>query len=108
MVAKTTAVRSPMATSGMAVDAPIPGISRRALALQRRLGSATVACLVAFALVPDARSIVAPSLRCGATGRGRLSARFASRAMPLCWTLDKIGQSAAPSRIRARACGSTA
>ena len=55
--------------------------------------SATVAGLVAFALGTETLgSIVAPALRCGATGLrptfGRVSR---AGAMPLCWTLDKIG-----------------
>jgi Asp-tRNA(Asn)/Glu-tRNA(Gln) amidotransferase A subunit family amidase len=56
-------------------------------------GSATAAALVGFSLGTETLgSIVAPSLRCGATGLrptfGRVSR---SGAMPLCWTLDKIG-----------------
>jgi Asp-tRNA(Asn)/Glu-tRNA(Gln) amidotransferase A subunit family amidase len=55
--------------------------------------SATVAGLCAFAIGTETLgSIVAPSLRCGATGLrptfGRVSR---AGAMPLCWTLDKIG-----------------
>ena len=55
--------------------------------------SATVAGLCAFAIGTETLgSIVAPSLRCGATGL-RPSFGRVSRvgAMPLCWTLDKIG-----------------
>ncbi len=56
-------------------------------------GAATAAGLVGFSLGTETLgSIVAPSLRCGATGLrptfGRVSR---SGAMPLCWTLDKIG-----------------
>jgi Asp-tRNA(Asn)/Glu-tRNA(Gln) amidotransferase A subunit family amidase len=55
--------------------------------------SATAAALVGFSLGTETLgSIVAPSLRCGTTGLrptfGRVSR---SGAMPLCWTLDKIG-----------------
>jgi Asp-tRNA(Asn)/Glu-tRNA(Gln) amidotransferase A subunit family amidase len=55
--------------------------------------SATVAGLCGFAIGTETLgSIVAPSLRCGATGLrptfGRVSR---TGAMPLCWTLDKIG-----------------
>ncbi len=55
--------------------------------------SATAAGLVGFALGTETLgSIVAPSLRCGTTGLrptfGRVSR---TGAMPLCWTLDKIG-----------------
>ena len=56
-------------------------------------GSATAAGLVGFAIGTETLgSIVSPSLRCGATGLrpsyGRVSRRG---AMPLCWSLDKIG-----------------
>jgi Asp-tRNA(Asn)/Glu-tRNA(Gln) amidotransferase A subunit family amidase len=56
-------------------------------------GSATAAGLVGFSLGTETLgSIVAPSLRCGVTGLrptfGRVSR---AGAMPLCWTLDKIG-----------------
>ena len=56
-------------------------------------GAATAAGLVGFSLGTETLgSIVAPSLRCGATGLrptfGRVSR---GGAMPLCWTLDKIG-----------------
>ena len=55
--------------------------------------SATAAGLVGFSLGTETLgSIVAPSLRCGATGLrptfGRVSR---TGAMALCWTLDKIG-----------------
>ncbi len=55
--------------------------------------SATAAGLVAFAIGTETLgSIVAPSARCGTTGLrpsfGRVSRRG---AMPLCWSLDKIG-----------------
>jgi len=55
--------------------------------------SATVAGLVAFALGTETLgSIVAPSLRCGATGLRPTFGRVSRvGAMPLCWTLDKIG-----------------
>ena len=56
-------------------------------------GSATAAGLVAFAIGTETLgSIVSPSVRCGTTGLrpsfGRVSRRG---AMPLCWSLDKIG-----------------
>jgi len=56
-------------------------------------GSATAAGLVGFSLGTETLgSIVAPSFRCGTTGLrptfGRVSR---TGAMPLCWTLDKIG-----------------
>ncbi len=56
-------------------------------------GSATAAGLFGFSLGTETLgSIVAPSLRCGATGLrptfGRVSR---TGAMALCWTLDKIG-----------------
>jgi Asp-tRNA(Asn)/Glu-tRNA(Gln) amidotransferase A subunit family amidase len=55
--------------------------------------SATAAGLVGFSLGTETvGSIVAPALRCGVTGLrptfGRVSR---TGAMPLCWTLDKIG-----------------
>lgn len=55
--------------------------------------SATAAGLVGFAIGTETLgSIVAPSIRCGTTGLrptfGRVSR---AGAMPLCWTLDKIG-----------------
>lgn len=55
--------------------------------------SATAAGLVGFSLGTETvGSIVAPSLRCGTVGLrptfGRVSR---TGAMPLCWTLDKIG-----------------
>jgi Asp-tRNA(Asn)/Glu-tRNA(Gln) amidotransferase A subunit family amidase len=55
--------------------------------------SATAAGLVGFALGTETLgSIVIPSLRCGTTGLrptfGRVSR---TGAMPLCWTLDKVG-----------------
>ena len=56
-------------------------------------GSATAAGLVGFAIGTETLgSIVAPSVRCGTTGLrptfGRVSR---AGAMPLCWSLDKIG-----------------
>jgi Asp-tRNA(Asn)/Glu-tRNA(Gln) amidotransferase A subunit family amidase len=55
--------------------------------------SATAAGLAAFAIGTETLgSIVAPSLRCGATGLRPTFGRVPrSGAMPLCWTLDKIG-----------------
>jgi Asp-tRNA(Asn)/Glu-tRNA(Gln) amidotransferase A subunit family amidase len=55
--------------------------------------SATAAGLVAFSLGTETLgSIVAPSLRCGATGLRPTFGRVPrTGAMPLCWTLDKIG-----------------
>jgi Asp-tRNA(Asn)/Glu-tRNA(Gln) amidotransferase A subunit family amidase len=55
--------------------------------------SATAAGLAAFALGTETLgSIVAPALRCGATGLRPTFGRVPrSGAMPLCWTLDKIG-----------------
>lgn len=55
--------------------------------------SATVAGLCAFAIGTETLgSIVAPSLRCGATGLRPTFGRVSRvGAMPLCWTLDKIG-----------------
>jgi Asp-tRNA(Asn)/Glu-tRNA(Gln) amidotransferase A subunit family amidase len=55
--------------------------------------SATVAGLVAFSLGTETLgSIVAPSLRCGATGLRPTFGRVSRvGAMPLCWTLDKVG-----------------
>jgi Asp-tRNA(Asn)/Glu-tRNA(Gln) amidotransferase A subunit family amidase len=55
--------------------------------------SATAAGLVAFSLGTETLgSIVAPSLRCGTTGLRPTFGRVPrSGAMPLCWTLDKIG-----------------
>jgi Asp-tRNA(Asn)/Glu-tRNA(Gln) amidotransferase A subunit family amidase len=55
--------------------------------------SATVAGLVAFSLGTETLgSIVAPALRCGATGLRPTFGRVSRvGAMPLCWTLDKIG-----------------
>jgi Asp-tRNA(Asn)/Glu-tRNA(Gln) amidotransferase A subunit family amidase len=55
--------------------------------------SATAAGLVGFAIGTETLgSIVSPSTRCGTTGlrptHGRVSRRG---AMPLCWSLDKIG-----------------
>jgi Asp-tRNA(Asn)/Glu-tRNA(Gln) amidotransferase A subunit family amidase len=55
--------------------------------------AATAAALVGFSLGTETLgSIVSPSMRCGATGLrptfGRVSR---TGAMPLCWTLDKIG-----------------
>ena len=56
-------------------------------------GSATAAGLVAFAIGTETLgSIVAPSLRCGTTGLRPTFGRVArTGAMPLCWSLDKIG-----------------
>jgi Asp-tRNA(Asn)/Glu-tRNA(Gln) amidotransferase A subunit family amidase len=55
--------------------------------------SATVAGLVGFSLGTETLgSIVAPALRCGATGLRPTFGRVSRvGAMPLCWTLDKIG-----------------
>jgi Asp-tRNA(Asn)/Glu-tRNA(Gln) amidotransferase A subunit family amidase len=55
--------------------------------------AATAAGLVGFALGTETLgSIVAPSLRCGTTGLRPTFGRVArTGAMPLCWTLDKIG-----------------
>ncbi len=55
--------------------------------------SATAAGLVGFSLGTETLgSIVAPSLRCGATGLRPTFGRVSRvGAMPLCWTLDKIG-----------------
>ena len=56
-------------------------------------GSATAAGLVGFSLGTETLgSIVAPSLRCGTTGLRPTFGRVPRiGAMPLCWTLDKIG-----------------
>jgi Asp-tRNA(Asn)/Glu-tRNA(Gln) amidotransferase A subunit family amidase len=56
-------------------------------------GSATAAALVGFAIGTETLgSIVAPSIRCGATGLRPTFGRVPrTGAMPLCWTLDKIG-----------------
>ncbi len=56
-------------------------------------GSATAAGLVAFAIGTETLgSIVAPSVRCGTTGLRPTFGRVArTGAMPLCWSLDKIG-----------------
>lgn len=55
--------------------------------------SATAAGLVGFSLGTETLgSIVAPSLRCGTTGLRPTFGRVARNgAMPLCWSLDKIG-----------------
>jgi Asp-tRNA(Asn)/Glu-tRNA(Gln) amidotransferase A subunit family amidase len=55
--------------------------------------SAVAAGLCAFAIGTETLgSIVAPSLRCGATGLRPTFGRVSRvGAMPLCWTLDKIG-----------------
>jgi Asp-tRNA(Asn)/Glu-tRNA(Gln) amidotransferase A subunit family amidase len=55
--------------------------------------SATAAGLVGFSLGTETLgSIVAPALRCGVTGLRPTFGRVArTGAMPLCWTLDKIG-----------------
>ena len=56
-------------------------------------GSATAAGLVGFSLGTETLgSIVAPSVRCGTTGLRPTFGRVPrTGAMPLCWTLDKIG-----------------
>jgi len=56
-------------------------------------GSATAAGLVGFSIGTETLgSIVAPSLRCGVTGLRPTFGRVPrAGAMPLCWTLDKIG-----------------
>lgn len=56
-------------------------------------GSATAAGLVGFSIGTETLgSIVAPSLRCGTTGLRPTFGRVArTGAMPLCWSLDKIG-----------------
>ena len=56
-------------------------------------GSATAAGLVGFAIGTETLgSIVAPSVRCGTTGLRPTFGRVArTGAMPLCWSLDKIG-----------------
>ena len=56
-------------------------------------GSATAAGLVGFSLGTETLgSIVAPALRCGVTGLRPTFGRVPrTGAMPLCWTLDKIG-----------------
>ena len=56
-------------------------------------GSATAAGLVAFSLGTETLgSIVAPSVRCGTTGLRPTFGRVPrTGAMPLCWSLDKIG-----------------
>jgi Asp-tRNA(Asn)/Glu-tRNA(Gln) amidotransferase A subunit family amidase len=56
-------------------------------------GSATAAALVAFAIGTETLgSIVYPSTRCGVTGLRPTFGRVPrTGAMPLCWTLDKIG-----------------
>ena len=56
-------------------------------------GSATAAGLVGFSIGTETLgSIVAPSLRCGVTGLRPTFGRVPrTGAMPLCWTLDKIG-----------------
>jgi Asp-tRNA(Asn)/Glu-tRNA(Gln) amidotransferase A subunit family amidase len=56
-------------------------------------GSATAAGLVGFSIATETLgSIVAPSLRCGVTGLRPTFGRVPrTGAMPLCWTLDKIG-----------------
>jgi Asp-tRNA(Asn)/Glu-tRNA(Gln) amidotransferase A subunit family amidase len=55
--------------------------------------STVAAGLVAFSLGTETLgSIVAPALRCGATGlRPTFGRTPRTGAMPLCWTLDKIG-----------------
>jgi Asp-tRNA(Asn)/Glu-tRNA(Gln) amidotransferase A subunit family amidase len=55
--------------------------------------SATAAGLVGFSLGTETLgSIVAPSIRCGTTGLRPTFGRVPrTGAMPLCWTLDKIG-----------------
>ncbi len=56
-------------------------------------GAATAAGLVGFSIGTETLgSIVAPSLRCGTTGLRPTFGRVPrTGAMPLCWTLDKIG-----------------
>ena len=56
-------------------------------------GAATAAGLVGFSLGTETLgSIVAPSTRCGTTGLRPTFGRVPrTGAMPLCWTLDKIG-----------------
>jgi Asp-tRNA(Asn)/Glu-tRNA(Gln) amidotransferase A subunit family amidase len=56
-------------------------------------GAATAAGLVAFAIGTETLgSIVSPSTRCGVTGLRPTFGRVPrTGAMPLCWTLDKIG-----------------
>jgi Asp-tRNA(Asn)/Glu-tRNA(Gln) amidotransferase A subunit family amidase len=56
-------------------------------------GAATAAGLVGFSLGTETLgSIVAPSIRCGVTGLRPTFGRVPrTGAMPLCWTLDKIG-----------------
>jgi Asp-tRNA(Asn)/Glu-tRNA(Gln) amidotransferase A subunit family amidase len=56
-------------------------------------GSATAGALVAFAIGTETLgSIVYPSTRCGVTGLRPTFGRVPrTGAMPLCWTLDKIG-----------------
>lgn len=56
-------------------------------------GSATAAGLVGFSIGTETLgSIVAPSFRCGTTGLRPTFGRVArTGAMPLCWSLDKIG-----------------
>ncbi len=56
-------------------------------------GAATAAGLVAFAIGTETLgSIVYPSTRCGVTGLRPTFGRVPrTGAMPLCWTLDKIG-----------------
>ena len=56
-------------------------------------GSSTAAALVAFALGTETLgSIVSPSTRCGVTGLRPTFGRVPrTGAMPLCWSLDKIG-----------------
>jgi Asp-tRNA(Asn)/Glu-tRNA(Gln) amidotransferase A subunit family amidase len=55
--------------------------------------AATAAGLVAFAIGTETLgSIVSPSTRCGVTGLRPTYGRVSRRgAMPLCWSLDKIG-----------------
>ena len=56
-------------------------------------GAATAAGLVGFAIGTETLgSIVSPSMRCGTTGLRPTFGRVArTGAMPLCWSLDKIG-----------------
>src|SRR5271155_2301647 len=56
-------------------------------------GAATAAGLVAFAIGSETGgSIVSPSMRCGVTGLRPTYGRVPrTGAMPLCWSLDKLG-----------------
>jgi Asp-tRNA(Asn)/Glu-tRNA(Gln) amidotransferase A subunit family amidase len=56
-------------------------------------GAATAAGLVGFSIGSETGgSIIAPSMRCGVTGLRPTFGRVArTGAMPLCWSLDKLG-----------------